>query len=145
MRRAGGDEGVPAGERPRRRRQQARAIAASISAGSASRPGPLSGSAMAPLVGAGDAHAARRAASPCWRGWPGASHIAGFIAGATSTGARVASSTVVARSSASPCAIFARRSARGGRHHHQVRPARQADMADLGLRRPEVVMHALRR
>ena len=44
-------------------------------------------------------------------GW---SHMAGFIAGATSTGARVASRMVLARSSASPFAILASRSAEAG-------------------------------
>ena len=37
----------------------------------------------------------------------GCSHIAGFIAGATSTGARLASSTVEAKSVVSPCAMRA--------------------------------------
>ena len=38
----------------------------------------------------------------------GFSHIPVFIAGATRIGARVASATELRRSSASPCAIFAR-------------------------------------
>jgi hypothetical protein len=41
-------------------------------------------------------------------------HIAGFIAGAASTFLSLASSTAVARSFASPCAILARRSALAG-------------------------------
>ncbi len=41
-------------------------------------------------------------------------HIRTFIAGATSTGLSVASSTVLARSSASPAAIFASMSALAG-------------------------------
>ena len=89
------------------------AMASNISAGSARRPGPLSGSAMAPIPGPTTRTPRDRSAAMLAR-VAGCSHIAGFIAGATSTGARVASRMVLARSSARPFAIFASKSAEAG-------------------------------
>ena len=56
-----------------------------------------------------------------------------FIAGAISTGLSVASSAVVARSSASPCAMLGDEVGAGRRHHDQIGLPRQADMAHLAL------------
>ena len=60
-------------------------------------------------------------------------HILGFIAGAISTGLSVASSTVEARSLASPLASFRHQVGGGRRDDDQVGLARQADMADIVL------------
>ena len=66
-------------------------------------------------------------------GSPGAFHILGFIAGAISTGLSVASSTVEARSLASPFASFRHQVGGGRRDDDQVGLARQADVADVVL------------
>jgi hypothetical protein len=89
-------------------------MAATISSGSAMRPFarlPALGH-LAPF-GPTKAMPSRRAPSR-FRRVAGCSHIFGFIAGATSTGLSVASSTVEARSLASPAAILAIKSAVAG-------------------------------
>ena len=91
----------------------AAATSSKSAAGSINRPGPDSGSAMAPTSGPASMMPRARnvAIFACVAGF---SHMAGFIAGATMIGARVASSTHVARSSAKPCVIFASKSAEAG-------------------------------
>ena len=66
----------------------------------------------------------------------GCSHMFTFIAGATSTGARVASSTVVTRSSARPVRQLGEHVGGGGRHHHQPRPSRRGRCGRSALPRP---------
>ena len=56
-----------------------------------------------------------------------------FMAGAIRIGRVVASSTVEARSSACPPAIFAMRLAVAGRDDDEVGVAGEPDMADIGL------------
>ena len=63
----------------------------------------------------------------------GCSHILTFIAGAASTRLSVASSSVVARSSARPPAMRARMIRARRRDHDEVGGARQLDMADRGF------------
>ena len=89
------------------------AMAARIAAGSAMRPGPLSPSARGPSSGPTNEtpSSARRARLRRVAGWR---HIRVFMAGAARTGPSVASSAVVARSSAMPWAIFAMMSAVAG-------------------------------
>ena len=58
-------------------------------------------------------------------------HMRTFIAGATTTGLSVASSKVVARSSAMPAAIFASRSAVAGQTSTKSAARLKLDMADL--------------
>ena len=88
--------------------------AAAISSGSAIRPMPASpASAISPAFG--PTTATPSPASCARLRWvAGCSHIRGFIAGATSIGRSVASSTAQARSSAWPPAILASRSAVAG-------------------------------
>ena len=82
------------------------AIRAQITSGSGRRPGPYSPQAMAPLSGSiTKTPASRRIAALRWVA--SCCHIRTFIAGTAMTGLSVASSRVVARSSAMPCAILA--------------------------------------
>ncbi len=84
-----------------------------IASGSGRRPGPYSPHAIAPSAGS---MTLTPSSTNRWmfRSVAGWSHIRTFIAGATTTGLSVASSRVVARSSAIPAAIFASRSAVAG-------------------------------
>jgi len=86
---------------------------ASISSGSSMRPAPTSPQACSPLAGPSRCtpSACNCAALRCVAGF---SHIWRFIAGATSSGQSRASTIVVSRSSASPCAARARKSAEAG-------------------------------
>ena len=82
-------------------------MASAISSGSDMRPGPNSLQAMAPSLGPMKwmprcFRVSTLAAVAAWV------HMRTFIAGATSTGLSVASSTVAARSSARPAAMRAR-------------------------------------
>ena len=87
--------------------------AATISSGSAIRPGPYSPHAISPSLGPTMAMpsplrvAKLRLVAAC-------SHIRTFIAGAIKTGVSVANNKVEARSFANPCAIFAIKSAVAG-------------------------------
>ena len=88
-------------------------IAAIITAGSASLPVPISPQAVSPSSGAISAtplcfKVARLACVA------GCAHIFGFIAGAIITGQSVARQIVLAKSSARPCAILARKLAVAG-------------------------------
>ncbi len=88
-------------------------MAARIAGGSASRPGPNSLQAITPSSGPiTPTPRLRRVATLATVA--GCSHMRTFIAGATSTGLSVASSTVVARSCARPVAMLARMSALAG-------------------------------
>jgi hypothetical protein len=88
-------------------------MAPMISPGSAMRPSPYSPQAISPSLGPTNAmpsspsRATFRLVAACC-------HMRTFMAGAASTFLSVASSTAVARSSARPCAILARRSAVAG-------------------------------
>ena len=90
-----------------------RSIAARISAGSAMRPTPVSPSASRPELGPTTA-APRAASVAMFACVAGECHITWFIAGASSSGRSVASSTVEARSSAMPSAALVTRSAVAG-------------------------------
>ena len=84
-----------------------------MSCGSGRRPGPNSPHAISPS--AGSITRTPSAFSCATLRWVAAcSHMRTFIAGATTTGLSVASSSVVARSSAMPAAILASRSAVAG-------------------------------
>ena len=88
-------------------------MAARISSGSAIRPGPHSPQAMSPSFG--PTVATPRPSSVRRFAWvAGCCHMRTFIAGAASTGLSVASSAVLARSSAMPAAMRASRSAVAG-------------------------------
>ena len=88
-------------------------IASKIAAGSAIRPGPYSPQAISPS--SGPTSVTPSAFSRARLRWvAGCSHIRTFIAGAISTGLSVASRTVEARSSQSPFAALAIRSAVAG-------------------------------
>ena len=80
--------------------------ASTISAGSARRPAPSQPHASEPDAGP-TMRTPRSASVRTFACVATCSHMLTFIAGATTSGARVASSTVVRRSSAIPCAIFA--------------------------------------
>ncbi len=96
--------------RPRRSRSSA---AATMADGSGSRPGPLSAPVSRPTAGSRTTTPrARNCATLCWVA--GCSHISVCIAGASTTGQRAVSSTLVSRSSASPCVARAIRSAVAG-------------------------------
>ena len=101
------------GPLPRTAASKWAAIAARISSGSAMRPAPVSPQAKSPRLGP-MRRTPRPVRMPMLVWVAGCSHMALFIAGATSTGLSVASSAVEARSSASPAAILARRSAVAG-------------------------------
>ena len=86
---------------------------AKISAGSGSRPLPVSAPVRRPS--AGSMTTAPRERSVATLAWvAGCSHISVCIAGANTTGQRAVSSVLVSRSSASPWAAFAIRSAVAG-------------------------------
>ncbi len=88
-------------------------IARITSIGSGSRPGPNSPQAIGPS--SGSITAIPRSRSAVILAWvAGFSHIRTFIAGIAMTGLSVASSSVVARSSAIPWVILASRSAVAG-------------------------------
>ena len=115
MRRPGGDDNAPAGQRLRDSlRQQALDRRDDLE-----RLGHAADAGLARfrhLAGIGTDHrdaVGRRASQDC-AAWRRAPTSRGFIAGAISTRLSVASSTVVARSSARPCAILAMRSAVAG-------------------------------
>ncbi len=88
-------------------------ISATIAAGSIMRPMPTSPQAWSP-----DAGPAKATPSSCscrtLRWVAGLSHISTFIAGATISAQRRASTSVDSRSSARPCATLARKSALAG-------------------------------
>ena len=88
-------------------------IARQIAAGSGRRPGPKSPQAIGPASGSSTS-TPKLVSSAMLRRVAGCSHILTFIAGTASTGLSVASSSVVARSSATPAAILASRSALAG-------------------------------
>ena len=91
----------------------AASIAARIASGSGSRPGPYSPQAISPSSGSRMVTPSARSRATL-RFVASCCHIRTFIAGAASTFLSVASSRVVARSSAIPAAIFASRSAVAG-------------------------------
>ena len=84
-----------------------------IAAGSGSRPGPNSPHAIGPSSGSRTVIPSARSCATL-RIVAACCHMRTFIAGTTITGLSVASSSVVARSSAMPAAIFASRSAVAG-------------------------------
>ena len=88
-------------------------IAATIASGSAMRPGPYSPQAIAPSSGPQNSTPSACSVATL-RCVAGCSHIRRFIAGATSVRLSVASSSVVARSSARPLAMRASRLAVAG-------------------------------
>ena len=88
-------------------------MAARIAGGSAMRPGPNSPQAIAPSSGP-TVRAPSAATVAMLRRVAGCSHIRTFIAGARSTRLSVARSSVLARSSATPWASLAIRSAVAG-------------------------------
>ena len=131
MRRAAGDQRVPPGQRPRPAPAAPRSPPGSPAVRPAgrgrircrpSRPRP------APRRGcrATRSSAMLACVAAC-------SHMRTFIAGATSTGLSVASSTVEARSSARPAAIFARMFGGGRRDHHKIGAARELDVPHLAF------------
>ena len=108
-------------------------IAATISSGSAMRPGPASPlSAISPLFGPTNRMPSFSSVLRLRR-VAGCDHIFGFIAGAISTCLSVASSTVEARSLAWPPASLRHQVGGGRRDDDDVGLARQADMADIVL------------
>ena len=128
MCRAGGDEHAAAGEQCGIRPLRATSLGA-VAWLCSSRAGPRWRRRSRPALPCGQAHIRRRPSRPRWgrqrRCHPRAavatfrlvaacSHMRTFMAGAASTRLSVASSTAVARSSARPCAILARRSAVAG-------------------------------
>ena len=106
-----GDKGSPSTSSGRTERGAP--ICFNISTGSGSLPGPYSPHAIGPSSGSSTiTPRARRVATLAWvASW---SHMRTFIAGTATTGLSVASSKVVARSSAIPAAILASRSAVAG-------------------------------
>ena len=84
-----------------------------IACGSAMRPRPNSPHAISPSSGPTNSMPSAFSVARLRR-VAGCSHMRTFMAGAASTRLSAASSTAVARSSASPCAILARRSAVAG-------------------------------
>ena len=133
VRRAAGDQRVPAGERPGA--SSIASMAATIAGGSAMRPGP--NSPCRPSRPSSGPIAARRAprASPGWPGSPACSHMRTFIAGATSIGLSVASSA--RRGQVVGQAGRHLRQHVGGRrrHHHQVGVLREAGCGPSRSRR----------
>ena len=132
--RAGGDQHALALERLRRPRARAICLPARRSpVGSAMRPRPRSpASAISPSLGP---MKAKPSATSCARLRCVAlfAHICGFMAGASSTFALVASSTAVARSVGQAAGDLGHQVGGAGRHHDQVGLARQANMADVEL------------
>src|SRR6185369_11909452 len=111
--RARGDQDVLAGEGHLPGRKPFWPSQSSMSCGSGRRPGPYSPHAISPS--AGSITLTPSALSWATLRWVAAcSHMRTFIAGATTTGLSVASSRVVARSSAMPAAILASKSAVAG-------------------------------
>ena len=104
----------PGPGRHRRRGRGARRTSSKISAGSGSRPLPVSAPVRRPSAGSMTTtpRAARRVATLA--AVAGCSHISVCIAGAKTTGQRAVSRVLVSRSSASPCAALASRSAVAG-------------------------------
>ena len=88
------------------REPRAHSAWAAIASGSAIRPSPCQPQARSPASGP-TRRTPRARSVAAFACVAGCCHMFTFMAGATSTGARVASSTAVTRSSASPCAMRA--------------------------------------
>ena len=131
VRRAGGDE-RRACRRAARDGASSRSTAATISSGSAMRPGRTRLGHRA-VVRADDVHAVGLQRSRGCAASPGAATCARSSPARSGSAASVASSAVEARSSAWPSAILAMRSAVAGATTIEVGVAREADMADIGL------------
>ncbi len=125
-----------------------RSASAASSRGSTMRPSPCQPQASSPASGPSRRTPRARSRSTFSRvaGW---FHMWTFMAGATSTGARVASSRVVTRSSARPCAMRASRwavagatttsSAQSASAMWSISPSSAASKSSLRTERPERV------
>ena len=114
--------------------ESAARIASTIWGGSLMRPGPYSPQAISPSSGPTNKSAVRaqpRDIAPRRR----ISHMRTFIAGANRTRLSVASKSVVARSSASPCAARARRFAVAGATTMRSAWRESCDMSHLAFAR----------
>ena len=131
--RAAGDHGAQAGERPRR---PAPARPRSRPGSRAARPcarQPTSPQAMSPGFGPTTRHPVRRQPRQVAPRRRRAPTSAGSSPGRPAPACRTPAAAVEARSSARPAAILRHQVGRRRRHHHQVRLARQPDVAHLGL------------
>ena len=124
-------------------RRPARGPRRAISSGSAIRPGPVSAPVSRPAAGS-ETWTPRARSVATFATVAGCCHISVCIAGASSDRAARASSVVLSRSSARPCAARASRSAVAGATRSRGRPAgRAATCAHLGDALEEVGGHRL--
>ena len=107
-------------------------IAARIAGGSASRPGPNSLQAIAPSSGP-TTWMPRDASSAMFACVAACSHMRTFIAGATSTGLSVASSSVERQIVRQPGRHLRQDVGRGRRDHDKIGAARKLDVPHLAL------------